>query len=82
MKEAGAESTPIQSLLVMGVSNVLRRRKVGGFISVGVRSAGTSVAAIALRVSMRPGTQLKRGIRSLPASSQVRIGFTITTRAP
>ena len=33
----------------MGVWNAWRRRKVGGFISVGVRSVGTSVAATALR---------------------------------
>jgi hypothetical protein len=45
-----------------------------------VRSVGTSVAATVLRASMRPSMRRKRGIRSLPASSRVRIGSSITRR--
>jgi len=62
----------------MGVSNAWRHREVGGFISVGVRSVGTSVAATVLRASMRPSMRRQQGIRSLPASSRVRIGSSIT----
>ena len=36
----------------MAVWNAWRRRKVGGFISAGVRSVGTSDAVIVLPVSM------------------------------
>ncbi len=39
---------------------------------------GTSVAATVLRASMRPSMWRQQGIRSLPASSRVRIGSTIT----
>ena len=57
-----------------GCSNAWRHRKVGGFISVGVPNVGTSVAATVLRASMRPSMRRQQGIRSLPASSRVRIG--------
>ena len=38
----------------MDAWNVSRHREVGGFISAGVRSVGTSVAVTVLRVSMHP----------------------------
>jgi hypothetical protein len=62
----------------MGVWNAWHQRMAGGFISVVVRSAGTSDAATVLQANMRPGTQRQPGIRSSPASSRVRIGSTIT----
>jgi hypothetical protein len=60
------------------VWNAWHRLKVGGFISADVRSVGTSDAATVLQASMRPSMQRRRGIRSLPALSRVRTGFTIT----
>jgi len=58
----------------MGASNAWHHQKAGGFISVGMRSVGTSVAATVPRASMRPNMRRQQGIRSLPASSRVRIG--------
>ena len=52
MKKDRAESIPLRNRVATGVWNAWRRRKVGGFISVGVRSAGTSDAATVLRASM------------------------------
>jgi hypothetical protein len=62
----------------MGAWNAWRHRKAGGFISAGVRSAATSDAVTVLRVSMHPSMQRQQGIRSLPASSRVRTGSSIT----
>ena len=78
MKKDQRGINPLRSQVAMGVSNAWRHRKAGGFISVGVRSVGTSVAATVLRASMRPSMRRQQGIRSLPASSRVRIGSTIT----
>src|SRR5271165_6671367 len=77
-KKTSAESTPLRSRVAMGVSNAYGHRNAAGFISVGVRSVGTSVAATVLRASMLPSIRRQKGIRSLPASSRVRIGSTIT----
>ena len=62
----------------MDVWNAWRHRKVGGFISAGVRSVGTSDAVTVLRVSMHPSMRRRQGIRSLPALSRVRTGSSIT----
>jgi hypothetical protein len=48
----------------MGVWNVWRHRKVGGFISAGVRSVGTSDAVTVLRVSMHQSMLQQQDIRS------------------
>jgi hypothetical protein len=77
---ADAESIPLQSRVAMDVSNAWLHLGVGGFISAGVRSVSKSVAATVLRASMHLGMPRQRGIRSLPASSRVRIGSTITSR--
>jgi hypothetical protein len=79
-KRNGRESTPLRDPVATGVSNSWRRRTVDGFISVGVRSVGTSVAATALRGSMSQSTPRQPGIRSLPTSSPVRIGPSVSTR--
>jgi hypothetical protein len=47
-------------------------------LSAGVPSVGTSDAATVLRVSMHQSMRQRQGIRSLPASSRVRIGSSIT----
>ena len=78
MKKVCAESIPLRNRVATGVWNAWRHRKVGGFISVGVRSVGTSVAATVLRASMHPSMRQRQGIRSLPASSRVRTGSSIT----
>ena len=80
MKKGLRGINPASNRVAMGVWNAWRHRKVGGFISVGVRSVGTSVAATVLRASMHPIMRRQRGIRSLPASSRARIGSTITRR--
>ena len=77
-KESRAELIPLRSQVAMGVWNAWHHRKVGGFISAGVRSVGTSDAATVLRVSMHPSMRRRPGIRSLPALSRVRIGSSIT----
>ena len=75
-----AESIRLRSRVEMGVWNAWHHRKVGGFISAGVPSVGTSDAVTVRRTSMHPSTRRQRGIRSLPVLSRVRIGFTITRR--
>ena len=77
-KGSRAESTPLRNQVATDVWNAWRHRKVGGFISVGVRSVGTSDAVTVLRVSMHPSMRRRQGIRSLPASSRVRTGSSIT----
>jgi len=47
-KRVCAESTPLRSRVAMAVWNAWRHRKVGGFISVGVPSVGTSDAVTVL----------------------------------
>ena len=79
-KNIAVGSILIQSRAEMGASNARRYRKGGGSICVGVRIAGTSVAATVLPASMRPSMRQKQGIRSFAALSQVKIGSTITRR--
>jgi glc operon protein GlcG len=63
---------------LLAFDGIIASRKAGGFISVGVRSAGTLDAVTVLRVSMHQSMRRQKGIRSLPVSSRVRIGSTIT----
>jgi hypothetical protein len=53
-EKGSARNQPRFEAEAMGVWNAWRHRKVGGFISAAVRSAGTSDAATVLRVSMDP----------------------------
>ena len=67
------------------VKELVKEKAVGAssladFISVGARSVGISVAATVLRASMRANMRRQQGIRSLPVSSRVRAGSSITRR--
>jgi hypothetical protein len=53
MKKDDRAPNPVRNHAATGVWNAWRHRKVGGFISAGVRSVGTSDAVTVLRVSMQ-----------------------------
>ena len=60
MEKIAAELIPLPNQVSTVVWNAWRHRKVGGSISVGVQSVGTSVAATVLRASMRPSMRRRR----------------------
>ena len=60
------ELIPLRNQVATDVWNAWHHRKVGGFISVGAPSVGTSDAVTVLRVSMHPSMRRQQGIRSLP----------------
>ena len=64
MKKVLRGINPLRSQVAVGVWNAWPHRKVGGFISVGVPSAGTSDAVTVLRASMHPSMRWRQGIRS------------------
>ncbi len=78
MKKGRRGINPASKPSCDGCVECLASPEVGGFTSAGARSVGTSDAATVLRASMHPSMRQRQGIRSLPASSRVRIGSTIT----
>jgi hypothetical protein len=63
-KKLIGELISLRNRVAKGAWSAWRHRPVGGFISVAVRSAGTSGAATILPVSPRPSMRRRRDIRS------------------
>ena len=68
MKKIAAELIPLPNQVSTVVWNAWRHRKVGGSISVGVRSVAHRCAATVLRASMRPS--MRRDGHPIIASSE------------